>query len=106
MRAGTGNIDHLLGKKLFHQKIVFTLCSHFHLHLFFAHRGLTADLYLLCESYQENGTCRYGAQCVDAHGPEELAEWSERFEYRRMKLQRAFEKQLYGKSYTEQLLER
>ncbi|KAK6630750.1 hypothetical protein RUM44_002919 [Polyplax serrata] len=69
-------------------------------------RGLTADAYLLCEIFQEKGCCRYGAQCVDAHGPEELSEWSERFEYRRMKLQRASEKQLYGKSYTEQLLER
>lgn len=52
------------------------------------------------------GVCRYGAQCVEAHGPEELAEWKERFEYRRMKIQRACEKELYGKSYTEQLLER
>lgn len=50
--------------------------------------------------------CKYGAQCVEAHGVEELTEWKERFEYRRMKLQRASENKLYGKSYTEQLLER
>ena len=37
---------------------------------------------------------------------DELNEWKERFEYRKMKLQRACEKELYGKSYTEQLLEK
>jgi len=70
-------------------------------------RGLTSDAYSLCESWADGGgSCRYGAQCIEAHGSEELAEWRERFEYRRMKLQRACEKELYGKSYTEQLLER
>jgi hypothetical protein len=70
-------------------------------------RGLTSDAYSLCESWADGGgSCRYGAQCIEAHGTEELAEWRERFEYRRMKLQRACEKELYGKSYTEQLLER
>lgn len=43
---------------------------------------------------------------MDAHGTEELAEWRERFEYRRMKMQRASEKQLYGKSYTEMILDK
>ncbi len=64
----------------------------------------------LCEAYSEGegteNSCKYGAQCVEAHGMEELTEWKERFEYRRMKLQRASENKLYGKSYTEQLLER
>ncbi|CAH1397953.1 unnamed protein product [Nezara viridula] len=69
-------------------------------------RGHTVENYALCENWIELGTCRYGAQCVEAHGPEELVEWRERFEYRRMKLQRASEKELYGKSYTEVLLER
>ncbi|XP_014248250.1 probable helicase with zinc finger domain isoform X2 [Cimex lectularius] len=69
-------------------------------------RGHIADNYTLCENWVEMGTCRYGAQCVEAHGAEELSEWKQRFEYRRMKLQRACEKELYGKSYTEQLLER
>lgn len=69
-------------------------------------RGYTAESYSLCESVADGGACRYGAQCVEAHGPQELQEWRERFEYRRMKLQRACEKELYGKSYTEQLLER
>lgn len=69
-------------------------------------RGHTGDSYQLCEAHAETGTCRYGAQCADAHGPDELAEWRERFEYRRMRLQRAQETELYGKSYTEQLLER
>lgn len=64
----------------------------------------------LCEAFSEvegtESSCKYGAQCVEAHGMEELTEWKERFEYRRMKLQRASENKLYGKSYTEQLLER
>lgn len=66
-------------------------------------RGFTADSYTLCERGEH---CRYGAQCVEAHNPDELTEWHERFNYRRMRLQRACEKELYGKSYTEQLLER
>lgn len=69
-------------------------------------RGYTADSYGLCESYADNSVCHYGNQCVEAHGVEELQEWKERFEYRKMRLQRACEKELYGKSYTEQLLEK
>lgn len=69
-------------------------------------RGHTVENYTLCENWIELGACRYGAQCVEAHGAEELVEWRERFEYRRMKLQRACEKELYGKSYTELLLDR
>lgn len=61
----------------------------------------------MCEEYKEkNGNCRYGEKCVDAHGTEELAEWKDRFEYRCMKMQRASEKELYGKSYTEMILEK
>ncbi|RZF36020.1 hypothetical protein LSTR_LSTR005836 [Laodelphax striatellus] len=69
-------------------------------------RGYTSETYSLCEAWADNGLCRYGAQCVEAHGAQELNEWRERFQYRRMKLQRACEKELYGKSYTEQLLEK
>lgn len=54
----------------------------------------------------ENSSCHYGNQCVEAHGNDELNEWKERFEYRKMRLQRACEKELFGKSYTEQLLEK
>lgn len=43
---------------------------------------------------------------MEAHGQDELNEWKERFEYRRMRVQKACEKELYGKSYTEQVLER
>lgn len=62
----------------------------------------------LCPAYGSGavGHCKHGAQCVDAHGVEELNEWKERFEYRMMKLQRANEALLYGKSYTELLLNR
>jgi hypothetical protein len=69
-------------------------------------RGLTSESYILCESFSENGICFYGNQCVEAHGEEELIEWKERFEYRKIKLQKARDKELYGKSYTEQLLEK
>ncbi|EAA05697.4 AGAP011545-PA, partial [Anopheles gambiae str. PEST] len=69
-------------------------------------RGFVAESYTLCEKYQDNQNCHYGNQCVEAHGVDELNEWKERFEYRKKKLQRARDKELYGKSYTEQLLER
>lgn len=71
-------------------------------------RGLTADTYNLCPAFGSGaiGQCKHGAQCVDAHGIEELNEWKERFEYRMMRLQRANEALLYGKSYTELLLNR
>lgn len=69
-------------------------------------RGYTADTYTLCESFMENGSCHYGNQCVEAHGNDELHEWQERFEYRKMRMQRACEKELFGKSFTEQLLEK
>lgn len=69
-------------------------------------RGFTLDSYSLCESWSESQLCHYGNQCVEAHGQDELNEWKDRFEYRRMRLQKACEKELYGKSYTEQVLER
>lgn len=69
-------------------------------------RGFTLDSYSLCESWTEAQLCHYGNQCVEAHGQDELNEWKERFEYRRMRLQKACEKELYGKSYTEQILEK
>uniref|UniRef100_A0A182TCJ0 C3H1-type domain-containing protein n=1 Tax=Anopheles maculatus TaxID=74869 RepID=A0A182TCJ0_9DIPT len=69
-------------------------------------RGFVAESYTVCEKFQDNQNCHYGNQCVEAHGVDELNEWKERFEYRKKKLQRARDKELYGKSYTEQLLER
>lgn len=54
----------------------------------------------------DNASCHYGNQCVEAHGNDELVEWQERFEYRKMRMQRACEKELFGKSFTEQLLEK
>ncbi|KAF5278870.1 hypothetical protein FQR65_LT03559 [Abscondita terminalis] len=69
-------------------------------------RGLNAEQYTRCRYWDERQICRFGAQCVEAHGEEELTEWKERYKYRQMKLQRAYEKELFGKSYTEQLLEK
>lgn len=59
-------------------------------------RGFNGDSYNLCENWLESGSCRYGAQCIEAHGEEELNEWRERFEYRKMKLKKAYDKELYG----------
>lgn len=69
-------------------------------------RGHSAESYSLCENYVENNICHYGNQCADAHGVDELNEWKERLEYRKKRLQRARETELYGKTYTEQLLEK
>nr|XP_023024171.1 probable helicase with zinc finger domain isoform X1 [Leptinotarsa decemlineata] len=69
-------------------------------------RGFKPDNYIICENFRETGCCRFGVQCVQAHGEEELMEWKERFHYREMRLQRAREKELFGKSYTEEILEK
>lgn len=59
-------------------------------------RGFSSDNYTICETFLDTGTCRYGNQCIEAHGEEELNEWKERFEYRKMKLKKAYDKELYG----------
>ncbi|XP_063697246.1 probable helicase with zinc finger domain [Culicoides brevitarsis] len=69
-------------------------------------RGHSAESYSLCDNFVENAICHYGNQCADAHGTDELNEWKERLEYRKTRLQRARETELYGKTYTEQLLDK
>ncbi|CAH1119647.1 unnamed protein product [Phaedon cochleariae] len=69
-------------------------------------RGFQTDNYGVCENWRDTGCCRFGVQCVQAHGEDELMEWKERFHYREMRLQRAKEKELFGKSYTEEILEK
>ncbi|XP_022239741.1 probable helicase with zinc finger domain isoform X2 [Limulus polyphemus] len=69
-------------------------------------RGISAASYSLCEIHQAGGQCRLGAQCCDAHGEEELAEWKERYNYRQMKMQKAKDCNLHGSLYSEQLLEK
>ncbi|XP_065342587.1 probable helicase with zinc finger domain isoform X3 [Cloeon dipterum] len=61
-------------------------------------RGLVADAYTLCETWKTEGTCRYGVQCVEAHGEEELEEWRQRFEERKARLATA--------TYIENLLDK
>jgi len=68
-------------------------------------RGFTSESYALCQNFIENGLCNFSNQCVEAHGEDELGEWKERFEIRKIKLEKSL-KQQYGKSYTEELLER
>ncbi|KAJ1529194.1 hypothetical protein ONE63_005999 [Megalurothrips usitatus] len=67
-------------------------------------RGFTSVDYTLCENWDK--TCKYGAQCVEAHSTMELQEWRKRFEYRHSKIQQAEQQNLLAKSYTEQLLEK
>ncbi|KAK3911193.1 putative helicase with zinc finger domain [Frankliniella fusca] len=67
-------------------------------------RGFMAGSYTLCENWDK--TCRYGAQCVEAHSTEELQEWRERYEYRHNKIQKAEQQNFLKKSYTECLLDK
>ncbi|KAL1517728.1 hypothetical protein ABEB36_001459 [Hypothenemus hampei] len=69
-------------------------------------RGFTDKSYEICENWEFNNSCRYGAHCIKAHGEHELAEWQQRYRYREVKLQGAIKKHLFGKSYTEKLVER
>ncbi|XP_026274048.1 probable helicase with zinc finger domain [Frankliniella occidentalis] len=67
-------------------------------------RGFMAGSYTLCENWDK--TCRYGAQCVEAHSTEELQEWRKRYEYRHDKIQKAEQQNFLKKSYTECLLDK
>lgn len=69
-------------------------------------RGLSAEEYMLCQTYKDTHTCRLWSECVFAHSESEIGEWRERFEYRAMKLERAREKQLHGATYADHLLEK
>jgi hypothetical protein len=69
-------------------------------------RGFTnTKSYVLCQNFLDTGVCAFGSNCVEAHDEEELREWKERFEIRKSKLENSLKTQ-YGKSYTEDLLER
>lgn len=68
-------------------------------------RGFTSESYVLCQNFMENGSCSFGTNCVESHGEDELKEWKERFEIKKTKLEKSLNTQ-YGKSYTEDLLER
>lgn len=68
-------------------------------------RGFTSESYVVCQNFAENNICNFGSNCVEAHGEDELQEWKERFEIRKNKLEKSLNTQ-YGKSYTEDLLER
>lgn len=65
----------------------------------------TSESYVLCQNFAEKSICSFGSNCVEAHGEAELQEWKERFELRKVKLERSLKTQ-NGKSYTEELLER
>ncbi|XP_077861531.1 uncharacterized protein LOC102808405, partial [Saccoglossus kowalevskii] len=66
-------------------------------------RGVTSEEYSLCDRFPK---CRFGEQCTSAHSEDELSEWIERYKYRKMKMQRAKDRQLHGNSYAEQILEK
>ncbi|WAQ96244.1 HELZ-like protein [Mya arenaria] len=66
-------------------------------------RGLIAEDYTL---YTANGRCPYADKCIEAHSPDELEEWRERFKFKRQQLQMAKDKHLHGNTYPEQLMEK
>lgn len=68
-------------------------------------RGFTSESYVLCQHFIDDNTCSFGSNCVEAHGESELKEWKERFEIRKSKVEKSLQTQ-YGKSYTEDLLDR
>lgn len=68
-------------------------------------RGFTSETYLLCQNFHENGICNFGLNCVHAHSSGELQEWKDRFDFRKTQHENSLKLQ-YGKSYTEELLER
>lgn len=45
--------------------------------------GLTATEFRQCRQHDRHGSCRLGAQCVEAHGWAELEEWKVRWNIRR-----------------------
>ena len=67
-------------------------------------RGVGSESYATCAQFLSEGHCRFGSQCVEAHNEEELAEWKERFEYRKARAQRATK--LFGKSFVEVVLDK
>ncbi len=67
-------------------------------------RGVGSESYRLCVQFREEGHCRFGGQCVEAHTEEELKEWKERFEFRKSKAQRAAK--LFGKTFVDVVLEK
>ncbi|CAN8003158.1 unnamed protein product, partial [Ixodes hexagonus] len=69
-------------------------------------RGVPVEEYTTC-SRQMYGQCRLGTQCCQAHSTEELEEWRERHQYRKLRMQKAQEQQLEGyHQYAEDLLRR
>jgi len=45
-------------------------------------RGVPKENLKLCETHENEGTCRMAEHCAEAHGSEELDEWGERWEER------------------------
>ena len=59
--------------------------------------------YKLCPNMQEDGVCRFGDQCAEAHSFEEIQEWKERLEFRQKKAKKAAK--LY-ESLSDQIVEK
>lgn len=60
-------------------------------------KDFKADFYTICKNWRKTQSCTYGWQCVEAHGEAELAEWNERYQYRRINMNIAIKNVLFGK---------
>lgn len=71
-------------------------------------RILSSNEYVLCPYLFGKNVlgCRLGDQCIHAHSPEEMSEWKERCDYRNMKCEKAKQKELFGTSFADNLLEK
>ena len=48
-----------------------------------------SETYRLCSTWREEGACKFGLQCANAHSVEEMQEWKERLEFRQKKAKKA-----------------
>lgn len=59
-------------------------------------QNFKSELYRMCKNWKQTQSCIYGVQCLEAHGPAELAEWNKQLLYRKKKMIKAKEEELYG----------
>lgn len=65
--------------------------------------GLSASEFRLCVQYQKIRTCRLGNQCVEAHGIEELNEWTIQWNLRKDQISKNIEENVLAQSFLQKL---
>ena len=65
--------------------------------------GLAATEFRLCIQYQKIRTCRLGNQCVEAHGTEELEEWTACWNLRKDRISKKFEKNVASQTFLQRI---